>query len=174
MRALRIGVVATFISLLLISCSGSANSDDVGYVVMMPYVSEEMGFRSVVPANWEHEDGASYMRRESQIDQTTLIQVVIPDMSMAEAKVYAASQLGMESLPDSVGTYTSPRLTWDLHEFETVLSELVKAKMQLAMSEYEEDIYVVLMVALQGDYEAEAPYHETIFNSAIYSLSPLE
>ena len=54
---------------------------------------------------------------------------------MAEAKILAATQLGLEALPDSVGTYTSPRLTWDLYEFEPLLSELVKAKMQLAMSE---------------------------------------
>jgi hypothetical protein len=174
MRALRIGVVATFVSLLLISCSGSANSDDVGYVVMMPYESEEMGFRSVVPVSWEEVEGAQFMRRDSPFDETTLIQVVIPDMSMAEAKVYAASQLNLDVLPDSNGTYTSTRLTWDLYEFEPPLSEIVKMKMQLALSEDDGVIYVVAMAALASDYEAEAPFHETVFNSAVHGLTPLE
>lgn len=174
MRLSRICLLAFFLLLFISACSGGEDLDDSGYVVMMPFVSEEMGFRSIVPANWATEDGAEYMRREIQMDQTTLIQVSLPGTSMTEAKAYAAIQLGLEALPASLGTYTSPRLTWDLYEFYPPLSELVEIKMQLAMSEVDGDVYAVVMAALTGDYEAEAPYHETIFKSVLYSLSPLE
>ena len=174
MKAIRFIVLVCCISLLITSCGGSLDPGDIGYVTMMPYVNEGMGIRSVVPLNWIETSAGEFQRRESELDQTTLILAKIPEMSLEEAKSFAASQLGLDELPSSLGNYTSPTLTWELYEFESMMGGLINLKFMLAMASDEVDVYAVLMAGLEVEFVYEAPFHETIFIHVIHGLSPLE
>lgn len=141
---------------------------------MMPYVNEGMGIRSVVPSDWTEVSDGEFFRGESELDQSTLILAKVPDMSFEDAKVFAASQLGLEELPSSLGTYTSPALTWDLYEFESMMGGLMNLKFNLAMANDEGDVYAVLMAGLEADFVEEAPLHETIYIHVVHGFSPIE
>jgi len=147
---------------------------DVGYVSMMPYVNEGMGVRSVVPLNWTETSAGEFQRRASELDQTTLILAKIPEVSLEDAKSFAASELGLDELPKSLGTYTSPYLAWDLYEFESMMGGQINLKFMLALASDEVDAYAVLMAGLEVEFVNEAPLHETIFIHVVHGFSPLE
>jgi hypothetical protein len=95
-------------------------------------------------------------------------------MSLEDAKSFAASELGLDELPSSLDNYTSPTLTWELYEFESMMGGLINLKFMLAMASDEVDVYAVLMAGLEVDFVNEAPFHETIFIHVVHGLSPLE
>jgi hypothetical protein len=158
----------------MISCGGSNDLGDIGYVTMMPYVNEGKGIRSVVPLNWEETSDGEFRRWETELDQTTLIMAKIPDMTLEEAIPYAASQLGLDALPDSQGTYSSPALTWDLFEFESIIGGIANLKFKLALASHESDVFAVLVAGLEDEFIESDPLHETVYIHVIHGFSPLE
>lgn len=174
MKAIRVCLIVSCLSLLMISCSGSEDLANSGYVTMMPYVNEGMGIRVVVPLNWTEVSEGEFVRRISQRDQTTLVLAKLPNMSLDEAKSFAASELGLEQLPPSAGTYSSSGFTWDLYEFESMMSGVMDMKLHLALASNEGGAYGVLVGALEQDYVNEAPLHETVFIHVVHGFSPLE
>lgn len=174
MKAIRFTLIVCCVSLFITSCGGSLDPGDIGYVTMMPYVNEGIGIRGVVPLNWDETSDGEFFRGASELDPTTLILAKVPDMSLEEARVFAASQLGLEELPSSLGTYNSPTLTWDLYEYESMMGGELNFQFKLAMASDEVDVYAVLMAGLEVDFVKEAPLHETIFIHVVHGLSPLE
>jgi hypothetical protein len=140
---------------------------------MVPFVSEGLGIQSIVPSGWVEEGGQLY-RNASSLDETTLIQTAIPDTTMDEAIEIAATQLGLEELPEPIGTYRTPTADWDIYHFEMPIADLFQFEVDLALVEIDGTTYAVLIGALAEDYEIEAPYHETIFFHAVYALKPIE
>jgi hypothetical protein len=166
--------LALSLFLLLPACSSSPENHEGGSVYMVPFVIEELGIQGIIPSGWIEVGGGEYNRRASTLDQTTLVQTTLPDTAMDEAVGFAAAQLGLEELPESIGTYRTPTSEWDIYHFEIPLADILQMKADLALVEIDGTTYAVLMAAQADDYETEAPYHETIFFHAVYAFRPIE
>jgi hypothetical protein len=160
-------------SLLITACGGSLDPENSGYVTMMPYTNENMGIRGVVPLNWNESNAGDFQRNESPLDATTLILTKVSDMTVEETKVLAATQLFIDELPESLGTYTSPSLTWDLYEFESMMDGQITLMFKLALASYGDDVYIVVVAGLESDFVKDDPLHETVYIHAVHGLSPL-
>ncbi len=166
--------LALSLFLFLPACSSSPENHEGGSVYMVPFVIEELGIQGIIPSGWNAVGGGEYNRGATPIDLTTLIQTSLPDIAMDEAVDFAAEQLGLEELPESIGTYKTPTSEWDIYHFELPLGDISQLKVDLALVEIDGATYAVMVAALADDYETEAPYHETIFLHAVYAFGPIE
>jgi hypothetical protein len=172
-RTLILVVLASML-FLAVSCIGLPPEGNIGVISVVPYVNKELGLRGIVPAEWEEFDQGNFARANSPIDQSSLILASALGMSMDEAKTYAASQLGLDELPESLESYKSPYLLWDLYEVDLDDPGVGTLKMNIALTDSGSMVYGVLVIALARDYEAEKPFHETVFIHAVHALMPLE
>lgn len=172
-RSLILVVLASML-FLAVYCIGLRPEGDIGVISMVPYVNGELSLRGIVPAEWEEFDPGNFARGNSPIDQTSIILASAPGMTIEEAKKYAASQLGLDELPESLESYKSPYLLWDLYEVDLDDPSVGTLKVNIALTESGSMAYGVLVIALARDYKAEKPFHETVFIHAVHALMPLE
>lgn len=173
MKRILLLVVLAGILFLAVSCIGVPPQGDKGVISMVPYINQELSLRGIVPDEWEEFDPGNFTRGNSPIDQTSFILASAPGMSMDEVQTYAASQLGLDELPESLESYKSPYLLWDLYEVELDDPGVGTLKVNLALTESGSMAYGVLVIAPARDYKADAPYYETIFIHAVHALMPL-
>jgi hypothetical protein len=147
--------------LAIASCTGSVAEDQGGLIIMEPFTSEEFGIRGIVPIGLP--------------DQFALIQQSFPGTKDELTPVLLA-EANLKELPESTGSYKGKAFTWDLYTFETQIEDVVPetVRVDLALAEDDSASYLVALVTLPGDYDADAPMFETIFLHAVYALAPLD
>jgi hypothetical protein len=174
MKAIRGCLVVGCLSIILISCSSQNDLGDSGYITMMPYVNETMGFRGVVPVNWQETSEGQFSPAGRQASQTQLILAGFPEMRLAEIEALAVSELGIDELPSESKKYTSPSLPWDLYKFTSETLAVQEVQVSLALAEGENASYGVVMLEIMDDDTANALLYETIFIHAVHGLIPTQ
>lgn len=156
MFALLLGTI-----LALAACTGSVAEDHGGVIIMEPFTSEEFGIRGIVPA--------------SLPDQFALVQQSFP-ATKDELTPVLLAQANLKELPEPTGSYKGSAFTWDLYTFETQIEDVSPdmVRVDLALAEGDSASYLIALVTLPGDYDANAPMFETIFLHAVYALAPLD
>jgi hypothetical protein len=147
--------------LAVAACTGPAAENHSGVIIMEPFTSEEFGICGIVPAGLP--------------DQFALIQQSFPGTKDELTPVLLA-QANLKELPESTGSYKGRTFTWDLYTFETQIKSVGPeiVRVDLALAEDDSASYLVALVTLPGDYDANVPMFETIFVHAVYALAPLE
>lgn len=173
-KAIRGCILIGCLSILLISCSGQTELENKGYVTMMPYVNETMGFHGVVPVNWHETSEGQFAPAGSPYATSQLILAGIPGMSLADIESLAASELGLDELPLKSDVYNSPALAWDLYEFISETLAVQEVQVSLALAEGENASYGVVMLAVVDEFAENDPLYETIFIHAIHGLTPTQ
>ena len=167
-RLLWIAAVAVLLIAVALPDTGS------GVVIMAPFTSDEMGIRGAVPQGWIEVQPGVFARGTSSTDQTGLTLQSAPGMTVEDLAAVAAAQLGLERFPERVGIYSGSSFTWDLYTIEVDSSDLGTGIVRLAVTESDGTSYVVALLVLSGDYDAQAPLLETVFFHAVYALAPVE
>lgn len=128
---------------------------------MRYYKSEERGFSGLEPIDLG--------------EQAQLVQDVFPG-SIEELREAALESIGIEELPESIGTYQGAALTWELYSFEAQIKELgpFTVSLDLAMAEDDTESYFVGLVSLPEKYEEDTDKYQAVFYHAIYSFSPIK
>ena len=91
---------------------------------------------------------------------------------MTAAQVLSAleAQLGIKTFPESTGSYESLAFTWDLYTVEVEAPGVGSILVDVALSEDDSTVYIVLLQATPDDHAA---LHESVFLPAIGALAPL-
>jgi len=79
--------------------------------------------------------------------------------------------LGLEELPESVGSTETAFFTWDLYEIGVEAPGVGTVMVDMALAEADSTAYLVLLQALADEYDA---LHEGVFLPAIDALAPIE
>lgn len=174
MKAIRGCLLVGCLSIILISCSSQNDLGDSGYITMMPYVNDTMGFRGAVPVNWQETSEGQFSPADRQASGTQLILAGFPEMRLAEIEALAVSELGIDELPSESKKYTSPSLTWDLYEFTSETLAVQEVQVSLALTEGESASYGVVMLAVEDQFAENDLLYETIFIHAVHGLTPTQ
>jgi CubicO group peptidase (beta-lactamase class C family) len=137
-----------------------------------PFTSEAMGISGVVPEGWVEAAPGTYARGANATDPTVLIQKSYPRTTLDQINAALLPQLGLEQLPERVGSHESTAFTWDLYAIEVEAPGVGMFMVEIAQFETEAAAYMVLLQALADDYEMNS-YHEAIFLPTVDALAPL-
>jgi hypothetical protein len=131
-------------------------------ITLVPYTSEEMGIRGVMPEGWVDVKPGQFQGAPGA-DPTLLGQVAFPGATMEQ--VMDAGQF-----PERVGSMETADFTWGLHhaEFEWPggVGTLV---FDVALTEADAGAYLVALVALADDHDA---LYDGVFVPAVEALGP--
>ena len=169
-RLLWIAAVAVLLIAVALPDAGS------GVVIMAPFTSDASGLRGVVPQGWVEVEPGVFARGTSSTDRTALILQSAPGVALEELAAEAATQLGLERLPDQVGIYSGSSLTWNLYSFDAQLENLGSEtfSVNLGLATQDSVTYVVALIASPQDYAAQTPMFETAFKHVLFALAPVE
>ena len=86
-------------------------------LALVPFTEEILGttVSGVAPADWTELTAGTYIRGESAIDQTAILQQVFPFVGPDELVNLFADQFSMTQGPDRTGTSESPLGVWQLY-----------------------------------------------------------
>jgi CubicO group peptidase (beta-lactamase class C family) len=181
-RILVLGFVA--LSVLLTSCGGPlaaleapsipVATGDIGQTALVPYISKDFGMSGVVPDGWIDAmpgdfPGLYLASLPEHRPGTILIQRLEAGFSLHQATTAWLPRLGLEELPERLNTRETVSLTWDLHTFETVDSQLGPRKGEIALAETDDGVYLVVLATTPEEYPA---LRDEVFLPAVDALSP--
>ena len=167
-RAWRI-LVAVLVVCLAGAPLAPALAQGEGEIRLVPFSNETFGIQGVVPEGWAEAAPGVYRRGASAADLATLIQQAAPGMTVDGLAGVLLPQLGLEALPESVGSMETAAFTWTLYVVEVQAGGLT-VMVDLALAESEAGATIVLLQASDADYEA---LHEAVFLPAVEALAPL-
>jgi hypothetical protein len=148
--------------LTITACGGSLSAHDGGAIAMEPFVDPEAGIRGIRPV-------------EGWTDQGELVMGSMPG-TRDEAIAMALTQIALDALLASRGTYKGTALTWDLCTVETQVEGAGTEtwRIDLALAEGESASYFVVLVVRPDAYDDNPALYDTVFEHAMYALAPLE
>ena len=171
-----VGILAGLL-LVLTACSASLPVGTSGSVALLPFFDEEMGIRGIVPHGCSQAQAGNTECPNLISGQApvALVQQAAP-VPLDELVDAVLASTALEQLPESAGSYKGTAFTWDLYAAETQIKDLgpVTVQLDLALAGGESKSYLIAMVTLPEDYEANTALLETVFTHALYSLAPLE
>jgi CubicO group peptidase (beta-lactamase class C family) len=140
-----------------------------GEITLVPFTSEAFGVEGVIPEGWSEAGPGVYARGEGVGDPTSLIIQVAPGMTAETLTSVLLGQLGIDALPDSAGTLKTDAYTWTLYEIGVEQAGM-SFKIDLALTENESGVTLVLLQTLEDDYGA---LHEAVFLPVVQALAPI-
>lgn len=163
--------------LVLTACSTSLPEGKSGSIALLPFFDQEMGIRGVVPHGCSQAQPGTVECANLISGQgpVVLVQQAAP-VPLDELMDLVLASTTLELLPEPTGSYKGAAFTWDLYAMETQLKDVgtVTVRLDLALAEDDSSCYLIAMVTLPEDYEANTALLETVYTHALYSLSPLE
>jgi hypothetical protein len=175
-KRLLTGVLAGLL-LVLTACSASLPVGKSGSIALLPFFHEEMGIRGVVPqgCNQAQPGTVECANLISGQAPVALVQQAAP-VSLDELIDLVLASTILEQLPEHTGSYRGTAFNWDLYAGQTKIKDLgpVTVRLDVALAEGDSASYLVAMVSLPEDYEANTALLETVFTHALYSLAPLD
>ncbi|UCC62807.1 MAG: hypothetical protein JSV36_18990 [Anaerolineae bacterium] len=172
-------LVAAWVLILLVAtaCTTSLAGGGSGSIAMVPFTSEELRIRGVVPLVCRHTYPGNFECEGLTPDQrpAAIVQQSLPGTRI-ELVALLLDQVGLEQLPESTGSYKGVAFTWDLYTFETQIKDAGPETFRVdsALAEGDSASYVVALVTLPDVYDANAALYETAFTHVAYALAPLE
>ncbi len=170
MTARRWGWSAMLLVLALVLPWPAPTSAQEGAITLTPYTDEAFGISGVVPEGWAAAAPGVYQRRSSPTDLTSLIQQAAPGATAAQLAAALLPSLGLTEFPESIGTYESAAFTWNLYNVEVEAPGVGTVVVDIALTETEGAVYVVILQTLADDYET---LHQAVFIPAVDALAPL-
>jgi CubicO group peptidase (beta-lactamase class C family) len=140
--------------------------------VLEPFTNDAMGISGVAPEGWAEAAPGTYARGANATDPTVLIQKSYPGTTLDQINAALLPQLGLEELPESVGSRESAAFTWDLYTVEVEAPGVGMFTVEIAQSETDAAAYMVLLQALADDFDMNS-YREAIFLPTVDALAAL-
>ncbi len=89
-----------------------------GDVTLVPFESELFGITGLVPEGWEEIAPGGYLRGQSALDQTIILQQAAPGTEADDLLSLLASQFSWAESPESSGSHDTDNGTWTLYNAE--------------------------------------------------------
>lgn len=136
-----------------------------GAVTLAPFTEELLGteYSGVAPEGWEAQGNGAYARLQSGLDQTMLLQQVVPGGDAELFLGLLSDQLGLEDVPASSGEYVDESgRAWTLYELDI---QGTPANLALV-----DDGGVTYIVMLFSNADEQAFYVEEVFRPALEAI----
>jgi CubicO group peptidase (beta-lactamase class C family) len=150
-------------------------SHEIPAVTLVPFSSETFAISGLVPEGWAEAAPGVYRRGSSATDLTSLIQQAAPGSSKDDLAGLLLGQLGLDALPQSIGSMDGEGLSWELYAIDVEAPGVGTVKVDLALAEAEVfdtstdgSAYIVLLQSLPDEYEA---LHEAVFTPAVSAFT---
>jgi sulfatase modifying factor 1 len=131
-------------------------------IALVPYTSEEMGIRGIVPEGWVKVKPGQFQPVPVS-DPTLLGQIAFPGATIEQV---------METgrFPERVGSMETADFTWGLHHAELEWPDNVGTLVfDVALAEADAGAYLVALVALADEHDA---LYDGVFMPAVRALGP--
>ncbi|HSR30431.1 MAG TPA: serine hydrolase domain-containing protein [Anaerolineae bacterium] len=138
-------------------------------IELVPFTSQAWSVRGVAPEGWMevnpgHFSGGAWPFKQLLVEaypgQTA--EVVIPTALLP--------RLGVDPLPEPTGAVESGVLAWELYAKEVPASDGMSAMVDLAITETDSGVYVVVLITGRED---KGPLREAVFLPAVQALEPI-
>jgi glutamine amidotransferase-like uncharacterized protein len=139
-------------------------------MTFIPYTNKDAGFSGVVPSGWVQEESGQFGRGASATDPTFLVQLGVPGATVDLVTQLLLPNIGLEALPERIGSIENANLSWDLYIVERQDPEAGTVMMDLALAQGDARAYVVLFGATPSEYDE---LHYAVFVRAVDALTPL-
>lgn len=140
-----------------------------GEIALVPFTSDTFGVEGVIPDGWGEVGPGVYARGAGAGDLTSLIVQAAPGATVDALAGVLLGQLGLDALPDSVGTLQTEAYTWTLYAISIEQAGL-SIKVDLALAEDTSGVTLVLFQTLQDEYDA---LHDNVFVPVVEALAPI-
>jgi len=136
----------------------------VAEVSLEPFTTDVFGTEvsGVAPAGWEEVNAGVFARQETGLDQTVILQQVVPGAAAEQLLELLSDQLGLEEAPDSTDTVEAGSRAWSLYEAQSQ-----GALVDIALAEDGAFTYVVLLVSDRGE---RIYLYENVFLPALEAI----
>ncbi|QPC82631.1 beta-lactamase family protein [Phototrophicus methaneseepsis] len=135
-------------------------------ITLVPFTDETFGITGVRPEDWTELAPGSL---SPDGGMTILVQQAAPGATADQILQSLLPNLLLSTAPESVETYESDALTWDVY-FVEVDAGSVTILVDLALSEQDGTAYVVLFQTTPDQYEG---MHPAVFEAALEAYAPL-
>lgn len=177
-------ILGVLICILLFAtaCTASLAGGESGSIAFVPFSSEELGVRSVVPVACNQGAPGQFDCSSLGSGQSPVFLVIQSHpTTLAELVPLMATDLNLAAAPSSRGTFRGTALTWELYHFEAHLPDLgpETIRFDLALAERNsagqgQVVYAVVLLTLPGDYDPHQALYETVLRYVASALAPLE
>jgi len=133
-------------------------------VALVPFTDETLGISGVAPAGWEELSPGMYER--SALGLVAIFQQAAPGIGADDLLQLLTFQLGLDEVPERVGSREANDLNWSLYEFE-----VQGLSIDLAVAEGDWTGYFILLhcTASERDF-----YYTHVYLPVIDALTPIE
>lgn len=122
-------------------------------ITLVPFSDDDMGFVSVVPAGWKDSGDGVFMRGESSLDETAILQMSGQGANSKTIGQAILTSLGMGALPQPTTTYKSATLSWQVYRMSVTLQGQ-KYAVALGLADANGRAFIVLLLSTPEDADA--------------------
>ena len=166
MKAILKRFIGSLILMLLVMVPVMAQ--DTAPITFSKILNDTFGMTGVMPEGWTLIGPGVWNRGSSTTDVTRLIQQSAP--ASPDAILTALMpQLGLDSAPDSVGTYKTDALTWTLYKIDVTAGGF-DLSIDLGLANAEGKTFLVLLQTASDEYDT---LHESVFLPVLDAFAPM-
>ena len=133
-------------------------------ITLVPFTDEILGISGVVPEGWEELAPGIYAR--SALGLVAIVQQAVPGIGADDLLQLLTTDLGLDEVPESVGSREANDLNWSLYEVE-----VQGLSIDLAVAESNGTSYLILLQSTASERDF---YYAEVFLPAVDALTPIE
>lgn len=170
------------ILLLAAACTASLAAGESGYIALLPFSSEELGARGVIPQACKQGEPGVFDCSSLRAGQSAFFLILRSyPMTREEFMPLLVTDLNLAAVPSAKGTYAGPALNWELYQLEIPFPDLGPEpfRLDLALAEHGTAgqgsmLYAIALLTLPADYDPHRALYDTLLRHMLHALAPLE
>lgn len=167
-RLMPVWLLSVLVLLSLLPVVALAQGGDE--IVLEPYERDDFAISGVKPVGWAEVASGAYARSDDPADLVIILQQAAAGVTADVIVAALLPRLGVAALPEEMTVIETDALTWDVYAISIDVPDLGTVLVDLALSDTGDTTYIVLLQALEDEYEA---LHEGVFLPGVEALTPL-
>jgi hypothetical protein len=164
------------------ACTASLPGGESGYIALLPFSSEELGARGVLPQACNQGEPGVFDCSSLRAGQSPVFLILRSyPITREEFMPLLVTDLNLAAVPSVRGTYSGPALTWELYQLEIPFLDLGPERFRLDLALAEHDaaeqgsvLYAIALLTLPADYDSHRALYDTLLRHMLHELAPLE
>jgi hypothetical protein len=168
--------------LIMATACSALPGDQPGSIAMVPFSLPDVDVQGMVPSACSQVAGVVFACEQLPPGEGLLVLTFgAQSLSRQEIEEVLLQSLGLDALPEVLGSYRGRSLTWQLQQVDSVLQDQGLPpppdggpyRVDVALAEAGGQFYVVGMITLPVDQRAHAAFYDALFRQVLYTLTPL-
>ncbi|MFC1716521.1 PKD domain-containing protein [Candidatus Poribacteria bacterium] len=134
------------------------------------FTNPDMGIQGILPVGWTEREPGEFTRGTSDADETVLVQLGVPNITIEQMKVFLLPRLKVEELPESTRSIKNDNFSWDLYNVESEGLTGEKMMVDMALAQANGWVYLALLGTMPDERD---DLYYAVFMRALDALEPL-